>query len=138
MSRDAAWAAVMGHPDGTFLLRTSTRHDSYSLSVKHLGKCIHLKVLVDEAGKCGFTKPCKYATIAAFVEEFQAVPLSTHNAEIETKLAYPYKTAAPAPVGANTTQLVPTAADSLYAPMWWRNDGRVLHLRRRRKDVASI
>ena len=75
MSRDAAWAAVMGHPDGTFLLRTSTRHDSYSLSVKHLGKCIHLKVLVDEAGKCGFTKPCKYATIAAFVEEFQAVPL---------------------------------------------------------------
>lgn len=93
MSREAAKEAIMGHPDGTFLVRTSTRHDGYSLSVKFVDQCRHVKVLKDGTGKYGFTSPCEYATIIAFVENFQAVSLSVYNAELETKLAYPYKTA---------------------------------------------
>lgn len=93
MSRDAAKVAIMGHPDGTFLIRTSTRHDGYSLSVKFADQCRHVKVLKDGSGKYGFTAPCEYASITAFVENFQAVSLSVYNAELETKLAYPYKTA---------------------------------------------
>ena len=93
MSREAAMKALNGHPDGTFLIRTSTRHDGYSLSVFYLDICRHVQVLKDGAGKYDFTLPCEHASIAAFVEHFQAVSLSVFNAEFGTKLVHPYKTA---------------------------------------------
>lgn len=113
LGRDAAKDAVMGHPDGTFLIRSSTRHDGYSLSVKFSETCRHVKVLKDGKGNFGFTEPCEYSSITAFVEHFQAVSLSVYNAELETKLEYPYKTA-PAGNGApaSTTEDVD---EELYA-----------------------
>ena len=112
LSRDDAKAAIMGHPDGTFLIRTSTRHDGFSLSVKFAEQCRHVKVLKDGAGKYGFTAPCEYETITAFVENFQAVSLSVYNAELETKLAYPYKTA---PTGDGPAQTTEDIDEDMYA-----------------------
>lgn len=128
MERDTAKEAITGHPDGTFLIRASSRHDGYSLSVMFLDQCRHVKVLKDAKGHFGFTQPCEYTTITAFVEHFQAVSLSVYNAELETKLVHPYKTAPKATVASTRNDdfeedIYGTKREALKAKMTEKSTG---------------
>jgi hypothetical protein len=91
MDRRQAEEALHNKVDGTFLVRASQTHKGYSMTVKY--REIRHVVLVERNGKFGFTEPTTFSSIAALVRHFEKVSLKDYNAELETVLAYPYKTA---------------------------------------------
>ena len=90
-SADAPELAACPRADGAFLLRNSKTHDGYTLSVKFL-ECRHIKLMFVD-GKYGFSEPTEYDSVQALVAHFQKVSLQCYNAELETTLKFPYKSA---------------------------------------------
>lgn len=91
MDRAAAEARLQDRPDGTFLVRPSLSHQGFSLSVKY-GEIRHILISF-AGGKYGFSEPLTFDSVIDLVENFQRTPLSAYNAELETTLRYPFKTA---------------------------------------------
>eukprot|EP00041_Stephanoeca_diplocostata_P010051 m.159327 g.159327 ORF g.159327 m.159327 type:complete len:468 (+) comp17999_c0_seq1:72-1475(+) len=91
MSRTQAEQHMTGKPDGTFLVRDSSSHQGYSLSVRFTE--IRHVVIIKKGGKYGFSEPTTFPSLEALVKHFQQESLACYNAELETKLTYPYKTA---------------------------------------------
>lgn len=50
-------------------------------------------MIMESQGKYGFSEPCTFNSVLELVEFFQRDSLACYNAELETKLVYPYKTA---------------------------------------------
>lgn len=91
MSRTQAEQHMTGKPDGTFLVRDSASHQGYSLSVRFTE--IRHVVIIKKGGKFGFSEPTTFSSLEALVKHFEQESLACYNAELETKLSYPYKTA---------------------------------------------
>lgn len=91
MDRRQAEEALQNKVDGAFLVRASQTRRGYSMTVKY--REIRHVVLVESNGKFGFTEPTTFDSISALVRHFEKVSLKDYNAELETPLAYPYKTA---------------------------------------------
>ena len=72
-------------------MRPSKSHNGYSLSVKF--EEVRHVMIIESRGKFGFSEPCEFDSVLALVEFFQRESLACYNAELETKLDYPYKTA---------------------------------------------
>lgn len=91
MDRATAESRLQDCPDGTFLVRSSTSHQGYSLTVKY--REIRHIVINFSNGKYGFSEPTNFDSVIDLVQCFQSTPLSQYNAELETTLRYPFKTA---------------------------------------------
>eukprot|EP00043_Microstomoeca_roanoka_P017898 m.188419 g.188419 ORF g.188419 m.188419 type:complete len:948 (+) comp16723_c4_seq1:196-3039(+) len=91
MDRARSEATLLPLADGSFLVRASRTRRGFTLSVKFL-EVRHI-VIVESNGKFGFSEPTTFASVTDLVRHFQAVSLAYYNAELETTLAYPYKTA---------------------------------------------
>jgi len=97
MDRPEAERAMAGKKDGTFLIRKSKNHDGYSLSVLY-SECRHIKICKIN-GRYGLVEENLFGTVPELVKEFLTVSLQCYNAELETVLEFPYKTAPDAPAG---------------------------------------
>lgn len=91
MERGGAEAALQNTPDGTFLIRKSTSHSGFSLSVKYR-EIRHVLILFSR-NKYGFSEPTIFDSLPDLIAHFQKNTLADYNAELETKLVHPFKTA---------------------------------------------
>ncbi|EGD73087.1 hypothetical protein PTSG_04801 [Salpingoeca rosetta] len=107
MDRAAAEATLAPLADGSFLVRASRTRRGFTLTVKFL-EVRHI-VIVESKGKFGFSEPTTFPSVADLIRHFQSVSLAYYNAELETTLAYPYKTAPRA--GENDVQFDDELAD---------------------------
>lgn len=82
--------ALGSAPDGTFLIRTSTRREGYSLSIKY-HDIRHITIMGPKDGKYGFSDPLAFDSIPDLVSYFQNESLAHYNAFLEVKLVHPYK-----------------------------------------------
>lgn len=76
---------------GTFLVRPSKSHKGFTLSVR-FDETRHVMIM-ERGGQYGFSEPCTFNSVLEIVEFFQRESLACYNAELETKLLYPYTTA---------------------------------------------
>lgn len=130
--RKSAESRIGNYPNGTFLVRPSKSHNGYSLSVKF--EEVRHVMIIESRGKFGFSEPCDFDSVLALVEFFQRESLACYNAELETKLDYPYKTAptqkAPPP---------PVAEDEDEEEDLYVSNREALRMQRqRREDTAQI
>ena len=91
IDRSIAEQKLLPLADGSFLVRASRTRRGFTLTVKFL-EVRHI-VIVESQGKFGFSEPTTFPTVADLVRHFQNVSLAYYNAELETTLRYPYKTA---------------------------------------------
>lgn len=90
-TRRQAEEAMADRPDGTYLIRPSSSHTGFSLSVRYT-EPRHV-VILESQGKFGFSEPTTFHTLLELIQYFQRESLACYNAELETKLVYPYKDA---------------------------------------------
>eukprot|EP00049_Salpingoeca_infusionum_P002946 m.61506 g.61506 ORF g.61506 m.61506 type:complete len:953 (+) comp11868_c2_seq1:125-2983(+) len=91
MNRPEAEAALAPLVDGSFLVRASQTRAGYTLTVKF--REIRHIVIVAKGGKFGFSEPLTFTSVAELVRHFEKQSLSYYNAELETRLAFPFKVA---------------------------------------------
>mmetsp|Transcript_36688 Transcript_36688/g.96060 ORF Transcript_36688/g.96060 Transcript_36688/m.96060 type:complete len:445 (-) Transcript_36688:989-2323(-) len=124
--------SLMGKPDGTFLVRPSTSHNGFSLSVK-FDDIRHIMIM-QRGGKYGFSEPCTFDSVLALVESFQRDSLAVYNAELETKLVYPYSTAPTMAVQQYKSEEDEDAEEDLYVS----NREALRMARKNRREDAEI
>lgn len=88
MDRATAEQRLSDRADGSFLVRVSQSRAGYSLTVKFTE--IRHVVIVESAGKFGFSEPTIFDSLSALISHFEKESLSCYNAELETCLRYPY------------------------------------------------
>lgn len=91
MERPQAEVVMQNLVDGSYLVRKSHTRLGFALTVKY--REIRHVAILDEGGKFGFTSPASFASLPELISFFQKETLSQYNAELETTLAYPFKTA---------------------------------------------
>lgn len=91
VTRDEAAALLVPLCDGSFLIRTSQSRVGYTLTVKYV-EIRHI-MIVQSGGKFGFSNPTNFASLPEMIYHFGRTSLACYNAELETTLAHPYKTA---------------------------------------------
>lgn len=111
MDRVSAEQAVQDGPDGTFLVRVSQTHNGYSLTVKY--REIRHIVIIASGGKYGFSEPTSFDSVADLVRNFERTSLQQYNAELETTLRYPFKTA-PKSTGTDDSGYEDAMTEELY------------------------
>lgn len=110
MKRDEVISVLQKAPDGTFVVRDSTSRAGFSLSVK-FSDIRHI-VILERNGKFGFSEPTTFISIPELISYFQKESLAHYNAELETRLEYPYKNA---PTAARQSVLLPEEdSEELY------------------------
>ena len=92
ISRDAAATALQDLADGSFLVRESqSRPGQFTLTVKYI-EIRHI-MIINQGGLYGFSVPALYRSLPEMIDTFGHETLAQYNAELETSLAHPYKTA---------------------------------------------
>lgn len=96
MSRQEAEEIMKGRENGTFLVRVSASRGGFALSVIYLGPNLenrHIKIHRSSDGRYGFTEEGQFDTVVELIKHFQTNSLQQYNAELETKLIYPFREA---------------------------------------------
>eukprot|EP00040_Diaphanoeca_grandis_P018135 m.95251 g.95251 ORF g.95251 m.95251 type:complete len:462 (-) comp26802_c1_seq1:633-2018(-) len=91
MGRPDVQKQLQDCPDGTYLVRTSASRPGYTLSIK-FSEIRHI-IIIERGGKFGFSEPTSFDSLLDLIKYFQNDSLACYNAELETKLTYPYKEA---------------------------------------------
>ncbi|XP_022087779.1 phosphatidylinositol 3-kinase regulatory subunit alpha-like isoform X2 [Acanthaster planci] len=91
MSRPEAEKLLWGKAKGTFLIRESSQRGDWACSIvaKDHGEVRHCKINHTQTGY-GFAEPYNlYSSLKELVLAYQQNPLTQHNEELDTTLAYP-------------------------------------------------
>ena len=76
-------------PDGTFLVRDSTRTaGEYTLTVRKAGTNKLIRIIFSN-GMYGFSEPTTYANVADLVQFYSRNPLTKYNPRLDTNLSNP-------------------------------------------------
>ena len=76
-------------PDGTFLVRDSTRtHGEYTLTVRRGGTNKLIRI-INKNGKFGFSEPTSFSSVPELVEFYRVTPLTKYNARLDITLSNP-------------------------------------------------
>jgi phosphoinositide-3-kinase regulatory subunit len=87
--REDAEQLLRGKPDGTFLIRNSSKPDQYALSIVSDSKVCHCLIYKTERG-FGFAEPFNiYPSLVSLVLHYSQTSLEEHNDALSTTLAYP-------------------------------------------------
>ncbi|KAL4240338.1 Phosphatidylinositol 3-kinase regulatory subunit alpha [Mactra antiquata] len=91
--RSEAIAKLCDREAGTFLVRKSLRNgvESYALSLATEGNVVHIKILEKETGYGIAEGHCDHPTLMDLVLQYEATPMSEHNAAIKETLQYPVR-----------------------------------------------
>ncbi|UYV65731.1 PIK3R3 [Cordylochernes scorpioides] len=89
-SRQRAQELLAGKPDGTFLIRKSTKVNQYALSIVADGEIGHCLIEETGEGYFGFAEPYNiHPDLKSLVLHYAHTSLEEHNDKLRTTLAYP-------------------------------------------------
>ncbi|KAH9524171.1 hypothetical protein Btru_053728 [Bulinus truncatus] len=89
MTKIEAEAKLNRLPDGSFLVRDSSTGDSYTLTVKHAGKCKCLKIYSKDNFYGLKDYECVFESLPALISHYGTHSLSEFNKTLTTALFYP-------------------------------------------------
>ena len=76
-------------PDGTFLVRESTRtRGEYTLTVRKAGTNKLIRI-INKNGKLGFSEPTTFTSLLELIEFYMHTPLTKYNARLDVTLGIP-------------------------------------------------
>uniref|UniRef100_H3CEC8 SH2 domain-containing protein n=1 Tax=Tetraodon nigroviridis TaxID=99883 RepID=H3CEC8_TETNG len=90
LKRGEAEELLLGRPDGSFLVRESSRKGCYACSVVVEGVVTALRGAADADGGFGFAEPFdRHASLKELVLHYRRASLAQHNRALDVRLAFP-------------------------------------------------
>jgi phosphoinositide-3-kinase regulatory subunit len=88
-TRDMVAAAMIGQPDGTFVIRDASTEGDFTLTLKVRGTDRLIKVICVN-GKCGFNvESLEYDSVLHLMDAHRECPLTEYNPDLNVPLTFP-------------------------------------------------